>query len=514
MLNTLLKRTAKDIAIYFPGKLLPALTSLITVPIFARLFKPEEYGVLAVIGVFTAAGGIAVGNWLTSSVMRFLPYYKRQGQLDRFYSSLLFAFALSIVALGLLGVPVYLLVKNTVSPEVYRLLPLAGIIIAASSLFGIFQTVLRANQQAAWFVGFELAQVYGSLAIGLSLVILLGFGVEGILWGTVAAVLTTNVGIGWWLTRHGMRVSPGSVSFVTLKEFAAYGLPGCAATIGTWILSLSDRYIIEYFRGSAEVGLYSMGGNIASKSITLVISSLMLAIGPVLINTWESENREHTEALLGQLTRLAILLVLPMVVGLSVLANPIFQVLTTSAYLPGAAVLSWVSLGAFIYGLSLLAYTGLILAKKTVTMAQNYLLAGIVNVVLNLLLVPRFGFVAAAVNASIGYAILLALNVVSAKRYLPWRIPWRSLRNALVAAGVMAIVLGGWAMRVPATIVTLVSGVLIGAAVYFTMLAVLRELTSEEKMMFQRILTGFWERNVGCWALWVAKRAKMGNLRR
>jgi len=508
MLNTLLKRTAKDIAIYFPGKLLPALTAFITVPIFARLFQPEEYGILAVVGVFTSAGGIAVANWLTSSVMRFLPYYKRQGQMDQFYSSLLFAFALSLLAMGLLGVPVYLFARSTVSAQVYRLLPLAGLVIAVSSLFAIFQTILRADQQARLFVGFELAQVYGALAVGLSLVILFGLGVEGLLWGTIAATLTVNVGIGWWLARHGMNVSFGGISLVTVREFASYGLPGCAATIGTWILSLSDRYIIEYFRGSGEVGLYSMGYNLADKSINLVVSSLMLAIGPILINTWESDNREHTEALLCQLTRLMIVLVFPMVVGLTVLAKPTFQVLTTPAYFPGAAVLPWVSLGAFIYGLSLLAYTGLILAKNTVTMARNYLLAGAANIALNLLLVPRFGFMAAAVNTPVAYGILLGLNVVSARRYLPWRVPWRSLRNAIVASGVMAVVTYGWAIYVQATIVTLVAGVLIGAGVYLAMLALMRELVSEEKAMLLRVLSRLSKTKASRWMRRVTRKAK------
>lgn len=494
MVNNLLKRAVRDIAVYFPGKLLPALTGIVTVPIFARLFRPEEYGLLAVIGMFTAAGGIAVSNWLTSSVMRFLAYYRQQGQLNRFYSTLLCAFALSAVALTMIGIPLYFLVQGTVSPAAYRLLPLAGLIIPLGSLFAILQTIQRADQRAKLFVGFELFNVYAGLVVGLFLVVALGLGVKGILLGSVASSAAAVLGIGRWLLRHGMQIKVKCISVATLRDFAAYGLPGGLATIGTWILSLSDRYIVEYFRGTAEVGLYSMGYNVADKSINLVVQSLMLAVGPILINTWESEHRESTKALLGQVTRMTLLLVLPMVVGLSILARPVFRVLTTEAYLRGAVVLSWVSLGAFFYGLSLQAYTGLIIAKKMVVMARNYLLAGAVNVLLNIMLVPRFGFVAAAVNTAVAYGFLLVLNIFSAIKYVPWLFPWRTLRNALVAAGVMAVLLWALGKFTQPNVLTLLLSVLAGAGIYGGVLFITGELSLQERGALRRMAGRAWGR--------------------
>jgi len=327
------------------------------------------------------------------------------------------------------------------------------------------------------------------------LVVLFRFGIEGILWGSLIVMTIVNVMIYWWLIRQGIQVKTQEMSLFTLREFASYGIPACASTIGTWILSVSDRYLIEYFRGTTEVGLYSIGYNLADKSINLMVASLMLAIGPVLINTWESDNRRYTASLLGQCTRLMVLLGVPMVTGLTVLSTPIFQVLTTEAYLSGAQVLSWVSLGSLSYGFSLLAYTGLILAKKTTIMARNYLLAGALNVILNLIFLPRFGFIAAAVNTAVAYTALLILNIFSATKYLPWLFPWRSLWNAIVAAGIMAVALGGLATYVRSAFVALVSSVLIGTVVYLVMLALLRELTREETAMLQRVLRRIWKQH-------------------
>ena len=499
MIDILFKRAIKDSAVYFPGKLLPALTAFITIPIFARLFRPEEYGVLAVIGMFTSAGGIAASNWLTTSVMRFLPQYRNQGQLSRFYSNLLCVFALSLIVFTIVAVPAYFIAKVTVSENVFRLLPLAGVIIVINTLYAIFQTILRADQRSKLFVGFDLFQVFGALAIGLTLVIVLDFGVEGILLGSLAAMTTASLGIGWWLLRHGFEIKIASVSTGTLKEFSVYGFPVGIAAIGSWILSLSDRYIIEFFRGTFEVGVYAMGYSLASKSINLVISSLMLAIGPILISTWESEHKYATPQLLGQITRLTLLLVVPMVVGLSVLAVPVFRIMTTDAYLPGARVLPWIALGTLLDGLSLQAYTGLIIAKKTMTMARNYIFAGLINVLLNIVLVPRFGFMAAAVNTVVSYGVLLVLNIFSANKYLQWIFPWRTLWNALFASGAMAfmIVLAGAYIR-PSPIILALT-IVAGMGIYLILLIALQEIRSKERIALKGMVSsiavfGIWKR--------------------
>lgn len=492
MVNTLLKRAAGDIAVYFPGKLLPALTSVITVPIFARLFPPEEYGVLAVLTSFAAIGGIAVGNWLTSSVMRFLPLYRRKERLGQFYGTLIGAFLLSLLVYFLFTVPLYFFCEGAFSPQIYRLLPIVGMLVSINTLYAILQTILRADQKPRQFVGFELFQVYGGLLLGISLVVVFGFGVEGILFGSLAITVVTCVGITWHIL-HEQCISEIKYSSITLREFAKYGLPGGLATIGTWILALSDRYIIEYFRGTAEVGIYAMGYNIGDKTVNLVVSSLMLAVSPILINTWESDHRSATPLLLSQLTRLFILLIVPVVTMLAILAVSIFQILTTPAYLAAAPILPWVALGAFLYALSLLAYTGLILAKKTVVMARNYLLAGLFNVGMNLIFVPQYGFMAAAVNTALAYGLLLALNVFSSVQYLPWLFPWLTLRNVLIASAIMALPLWLGSELLSPSIWTLSGNVIIGAALYLGMLVATHEISATEKQAVMSWISQAWK---------------------
>lgn len=488
MSDLLLKRTLKDIAVYLPGKFIPALTSLITLPIIARLFPPEEYGVLAVIGVFTSLLGIALTNWLTSSALRFLPYYRRIEQLDRFYATLLISFLLSCAVVLLLGVLFVFFASSALSPQVMRLMPIAGLTILFSSLFIILQTLLRAEQRAKAFISFELYTIYSALGLGLVLVIGYGYGVEGFLWGTVFSTVSASLMVIVLYRRAGVRAPLSAWSKETLHEFAAYGLPGLASTLGTWILSVSDRYLIELFRGTNEVGLYSMAYNLGERSVGLFISALVLAGSPILINTWESKWRGETALLLGQLTRVALILLAPVVAGAAALAAPLMAVFTSPAYSSASPVMFWVALGSAIYGMSLLAYTGLNLAKRMTLMARNYLLAGSVNIILNIIFVPAYGYMAAAINTSVSFALLLVINVHSATPYLPWIFPWSTMLRSFLAAPSMGVIIWWLSSQFQKDGVGLLVCIPLGALVYALLLLALGELNRAERQTILGLL--------------------------
>ncbi len=478
--GSLLKNALKDVAVYLPGKFLPALTTLITLPIIARLLSPEEYGVLAVVGIITSLGVIVLANWLTASALRFLPFYRRQNSLQYFYSSLLAAYFISSGLIVAIGAGVWYCSQLLLSESVRSLLPHALIIVLFSSLFSILQTMFRAEQMAKAFVAYELYSVYSSLIIGLLLVKYFEFGVSGMLWGIIFASSTASFMAIFAFYRTGVRFNFHYVSSKILVEFATFGFPGLAATLGTWILMFSDRYFIEFFGGHIDVGLYSMAYTIADRSIGLLVSSMIMATGPILTNTWESDRRAETPFLLAQLTRFAVIVLVPMVAVISMLSKRILVILATQEYSEAFLVIPWVSMGAALYGLSLLAYTGLNLAKKMNRMAFNYLFAGLINVVLNVLFIPAFGYVAAAVTTTVSYLLLLIFNAKTSSVYVHWSFPWKTFARSLFSALPLCLTIG-WVTNHFGGIASLIISIPIGMTCYGLFLLLAGEFDSAER---------------------------------
>lgn len=495
MLRMLIKNAARDSSIYLATGVVVAALGFITLPIFARIFVPAEYGLLSLALLIVSLGTVITGNWLISSTNRFYPYWKRIGKLDTFYATLLFSMLLALIGFCLLGTLFYLLFRNSFSGKFRVLVPLVFLLVPLTMAMEIFLTNFRIKQQSKQFATFKLSRTFLGLLIGLSLVIWLQLGIQGILWGHIIALFIIGGMMFRMLFLTNNHCQLRFVSLSVIREFAAFGLPAMAATIGTWILSGADRYVIEYFRGTSEVGLYSMGYNVGDMCVGMFVSSLMLGIGPSIINVWESENRELTGELLSQLTRFLILISLPVVAGISVLARPVFRLFTTPAYYPGSAVIPFVAGGAFIYGLSLLAYMGLGLAKRTDIVARNYFSAAGINILLNIIFVPKFGFIAAAVTTTISYVLLLFMNIKSANKYLKWVVIPRSLFNSIMASIVMGGVLFLVISIFANPLFICILGIIVGVIVYFATLFLLKEFHPEEIAEMKNFVRGkLWKR--------------------
>jgi O-antigen/teichoic acid export membrane protein len=106
-----------------------------------------------------------------------------------------------------------------------------------------------------------------------------------------------------------------------------------------------------------------------------------------------------------------------------------------------------------------------------------------VNIVLNFILVPEFGYQGAAVSTLVGYALYPVLVYRIARRYLEWRIPWRSVFKITSAALVGSLVWWGCKSLLGGRMnVVLLLGIalILGSAAYLAALAVLGELGGRE----------------------------------
>jgi O-antigen/teichoic acid export membrane protein len=222
-----------------------------------------------------------------------------------------------------------------------------------------------------------------------------------------------------------------------------------------------------------------MGHNVGD-IILLLAQAFTLAVVPSLMLTYESDHRDVTSQLLRGLTRIFFLIGLPAVAGLAVLARPIMGLLTTEPYFPASRVVALIALGNFVYGLSLLSYTGLQTAMKSHIMARNWFVAGALNILLNVIFIPRFGYFAAAVINLVAYIALLILNIQSSNRYLKWEVIPRTVFNVCVASLIMAGVIVLLIQVLHSDIIKCIFGVLAGIIVYITMLLLLREFTQGE----------------------------------
>jgi O-antigen/teichoic acid export membrane protein len=333
--------------------------------------------------------------------------------------------------------------------------------------------MLVARRRASAYSGFSVWQQCGGRSAGLISAGLLVGGVEGMLIGNIVALLFAFP----LLTRCAFSGILGDrFSRSIAIETASYGFPLMATNLAGWALRLSDRYLLGAFRGEHELGLYAVSYSIADGSIYLIVSLLVLASAPIVMELWEKQGPEKTGRFITEITHYYLIVAIPAAVGLSLVGKLAVSTLATEDFHEGHKIIPLIAVSMLLMGLQRNFQIVLLFHKKTTMIMRLLFLTSGLNIALNLLLIPKFGFLGAGCSATISYSCLTFLMVRASRRLLVWNFPWRTALKSFAAAGLMSLVVLGFLdmSSLPSPITLLVS-VGLGACAYAGVLFLLGE---------------------------------------
>lgn len=493
MLKDILKSAGTDTVKYFPVRLVPALTSLVTVPVFTRMVTREDYGDFYLINSAVSLTAMLFTSWLSASIVRFYWSEERKGRMDDYAATVVWSSAISLLAGAAVLTAVVLLLGGIFGPGMQRLLPMA----LATLFFGQFtqlvQQLMRAANRARRFATLSIASALLSTVFSVFCVAVLHWGAYGILTGVALGnVLLVPLAIKY--ARAEGSLTPRNYSPEILREFATYGVPMIPAAISSWMLILSDRYIIGLTETAAEVGLYGTAYSLGDKIMGLITAPLLIAIGPVMVQTFEKQGQALAQKVQTQLTRYYAMATVPLAVGLAVIARPFMEVFTGPLYHAAYPVVPVVSASVLLYGASQIASNGLAMHKKAMVMMQNSLAAAVAQVALNVVLVPRFGYAAAAWNTLAAYLLLTVLAWMRSRPYMAWHLPWADLARIGGASAAMAAILVLTFRWFDSAIWLLAAEVVVGIVAYALVLRVVGGLKPDEIEFVGELRTTIWKR--------------------
>ena len=481
----------KDLLKYVPAQIVPALVGLVAIPIVTRLFPPSDYGNYSLVMATVNILAIVALGWVTTSIIRFYPAYEKDGRLEEFHGSAVKILFISAIAYTAAFLGILFAIRPWISSELWQLMLIGTLLFFLLSGFQGLQQLLRAERLVSWYSGFQVWYKAAALGIGITLVLCFHFGIEGLLWGSILSLAIALPLL--WKTAAGGRgvLKNRGISIELTREMAKYGFPLVVGNLSAWILSVSDRYVIEGFRGAQEVGIYSAIYAISEASILLIATLFLLAYGPISMHIWEKEGVERSQEFLTKLTRYYLIVCLPLTVGMAVLAKPAIEILLAPEYREGYRIVALVASGGFLLGLQQRFQSGLIFYKKTSYIMVSIIVAGLLNVGLNFWLVPKYGYMGAAVTTLISYIFLLIVITYASRKYFVWEFPYKSLGKVTLASAAMGAVTYWVGNNLTSSNLTnLAVGVVVGVLVYLIMLVLLGEYREEEI----RALRNIWNR--------------------
>ncbi len=325
----------RDMAKYLPAQVVPGIIGVVSIPVITRLFTPVEYGNYSV-ALATIAFATALLGWIPASIIRFHPAAEQKQALPLFLGTVQGLALLSVACACLLTALGLITLGHALSPDLRRLLWIGVGALAADSLFLTYQHILRARLRVGWYSLYAALKSACSLGLGLLLAVALDLGVAGLLWGVAIATLAL-LPLTWHRALEGGPTPTRRIDTGLTAEMAKYSVPLVLGNVAAWVLSLSDRYVIEFSRGAHEVGIYSVSYDIGSRSTMLMVTLFMLASGPLSMRIWESQGAEHTRVFCTNVTRYFLLVGVLMVTGMIALSRPLMRVMAGGSSSRGTA---------------------------------------------------------------------------------------------------------------------------------------------------------------------------------
>jgi len=465
--------------VYLPAMIIPAIVGIVMLRVFTTIFTKEQFGFynngLSTTGLIKTFSII----WLSSSALRFYQGFKKERSEREFFSSLLAAGTISAVVFSLAAFAILGLFHARLELGLQRTMQAAILSNIFVAYFEIFVIIFRASLRPSKYSLYWILYVVGKPLIGLALIKSFHFGAEGLF-------------LGWCLTPlfliffifkdiHIMRyLSPRSISWPVIRTMASYGVPLAISSFAIWILSLSDRYLIEIFRSSEEVGLYGLGFAIPEKTLQFAFMTLLLAAFPIIIENYENNGQDSTVHLITEMSRFYILLITPLMLLLVAMPENILLIFADKRFAASSSVIPQISIGLYLYGLAMYVQKGLELKKKSKRIAVNAFVAGSVAIGSNVLLIPKLGYWGASISFMAAYLCYFVLAIILVMDVMPWKPPLRSIGAAIVASAAMLAAIKTAMLVFSGPIAQLFLGSLAGIFFYIGILLLLKEVSRDD----------------------------------
>lgn len=181
----------------------------------------------------------------------------------------------------------------------------------------------------------------------------------------------------------------------SLNGIIKYSLPIVFSTVSIYLLSSIDVFLIKYFEGNNYVAFYSVAVKVIS-TISVAINSISLSIATETAYNYANSNFENLRKIMKKSGQIIFYFSFLSSVVLFFFREPILCVFGKQ-YLASVNVYTILLVGNFIMSISGNTYIYLLMTNKGMLMVKLLLLSVVINLSLNLILIPRFGIEGAAV---------------------------------------------------------------------------------------------------------------------
>lgn len=405
------KKLKMNSVIFAIGNFGSSILSFLMIPLYTSILSSGQYGVVDFLQSTVMLVAPIVGLSLYESVLRFSMEYK--SNKSQIVSTSLFGTVLSLFV----GITILTLLKNEIHLEYTFLFSLLlG--------FTVLNLLIQNYTRSVGFIKtYAVSGIITTIILVVSNIVLLfifKLGVEGFLVSLILS-LAGSILINGIVSKFFLLISFKQINATLLFEMFKYSIPLIPNSISWWLISDVNKFFIVFYIGAAANGQFA----IASKPGAIL--ALMFSI---FAKSWQlsateeihsSDRHKFFSDVFEALTSFHFMLISIILVSI----EPIFLYVFPKSY-GDAWTLAPTMLMAVMFA-NFAAFIGVnyLAGKKTVNVLYSTIMAGMINVLVNWLLIPNVGLHGAALGSVFAFLFLFIFRLFDTRKFVLIRVNFR-----------------------------------------------------------------------------------------
>jgi O-antigen/teichoic acid export membrane protein len=409
------KNIVKNTLYYTIGEIVPRILSFLLLPILTLYLTANEYGmnsyITAVMSFVLVVASLSLNTFLLRSYYHIKDERERKEVTGSIFLFILF-FNVILVGLQILIFPLIISYFNIAVPFYpYFLLAILINFFEAVSIIPLI--LYRIKEDAKGFLMISLSKTILQFILVYIFVITFRQGLEGSLYSRLLVNIPFFFIYLLIIKRNGIFILNGKF----IKQALRFSVPLLPGALSFLFISFSDRIILERYITLDQIGIFSVAATL-SLVLNVIIQALYKSFEPIIFKEFTEDNFQDTNIKLFRIYLFALF------VGAfctSIFSKEFFVIATSGVFREAYRIVPFLIISVVISGIN--TYYGILLIanKKTIQVSSIYILAAIINIVLNFVFVPYYGYYGAIIASTISFLaanLAFQYNIIINNRYL------------------------------------------------------------------------------------------------
>lgn len=418
-----------DMLKYAPSKLFALFGNAIIVPVYTNLLSPSQYGVYAIALAVLSFLCIIFSDWIGLAALRFFRKNQLEEKIPQYMTTLIMMLGVNLFALYLLAFVFRHQFYNYfgISPKIFLFVLILILPVAIRALS--FQ-VLRAQIKPG---AFTVSTIINQLLTVVVAVLLLKY--TNLQAMSILAAMAVSITIIDVILIHQCSLIKffefKKPDIAMSKSIALYGLPLATASLSMWVINQSNKFITNYYHGLNDAGLVGVAYNMTFPILMTFFAIITVASYPRIINLFEE--KVDVRPLLSRLTGYFLVVSVPIVVFMSIYASDLITLFANSKYQNAYILIPYFALSAMFLSFSEYTTMQYHLANKTYIMIFQKVFGGLLGLVLNFILIKKYGLLGVGVATLVSNAAYFIFSLFIKMPNLEWQVPFKVILRILLS---------------------------------------------------------------------------------